>query len=370
MGWVVHFHQGRQHEAHVARRRDPVCVPPPRGAGQAVCGRPGRVPRASGVGAHVRAEARHGPRRGRGLREGSFEARGGPLGDRAPGAGVAARRQRGRVEGLAGVRGGAHPAGGEQGRVPGGALRWGGADTSRHSGQPGARAPGPRAAPARGRLVTRRARPAHHVYFSFGANMAPAVLRRRGITPVEGPVPAVLVPEDGWQLEFRHRAGYATVVRTAQGRATADEVCLRPVRGAAYVLTVDDFDALARAERGYEVREAEVRLSDAHDYVKSGGSELAPGAAVSARIFVSQPDNMLPRGLPPPSRYKRVLVEGARSCKLEAGYVAALEALPETSPQGYGLPDEYYDTPALRRSKAVAVAALLTAVAAFVLTRA
>lgn len=176
-----------------------------------------------------------------------------------------------------------------------------------------------------------------HVYhFAYGANMSSGVLRRRGVMPLTQQPARPVDPHT--ILAFRHRAGFATLLRQAtQPSGTAPAELAAPL-GVLYTLTLTDMDRLRRCEEGYQT-------------MLLPCVPLDPASKpVDALVFSSQPWNLLPESVPPRSQYLEVMCEGAAEAGLPAEYVERLSAVPTVTAAGWGLPDTYYDTPARRAS--------------------
>ena len=186
------------------------------------------------------------------------------------------------------------------------------------------------------------------VYFAYGANLSPAVLRRRGLVAApESGQPAVC---RGRRLCFDHRAGYGNLVEGAGGGGGA--------HGVVYRLGDEDWARLAEAEDGYCLDSVDVRTYD--------------GEALTARAFVSDPALRIittnPDALRPTERYLALLREGAEFHGLDeaySGWLAGLEAVT-------AVPAFYHDTPRARvvRTGGLALLTLATAAVALASARA
>lgn len=173
------------------------------------------------------------------------------------------------------------------------------------------------------------------LYFAYGANMDPAVLARRGVTPAFAR-PAVLVSPPSLRLAFAHRAAFATLVDSRDGGEPATTTS-PPPHGVLYGLDAAGWKALERAEVGYRWTEVGVQAYEA-----------PPSSPTTARAFVSSPLHRLKggRSLPPPAAYLGRLVSGARAARLDEVYCAWLERTAcADPPAGRGLPGVYFETP-------------------------
>ena len=178
-------------------------------------------------------------------------------------------------------------------------------------------------------------------YFAYGANLSPAVLRRRGLAAApESGQPAVC---PGRRLCFDHRAGYGNLVEGVRGGGGA--------HGVVYRLGDEDWARLAEAEDGYCLDSVDVRTYD--------------GEALTVRAFVSDPALRIittnPDALQPTERYLALLREGAEFHGLDeaySGWLAGLEAVT-------AVPAFYHDTPRARavRTGGLALLSLVTAAA-------
>ena len=179
------------------------------------------------------------------------------------------------------------------------------------------------------------------MYFAYGANLSPAVLRRRGLSAApESGQPAVC---PGRRLCFDHRAGYGNLVEGAGGEGGA--------HGVVYRLGDEDWARLAEAEEGYCLDSVAVTTYD--------------GEALTAQAFVSDPALRIvtadPDALQPTERYLALLREGAEFHGLDeaySGWLAGLEAVTG------GVPAAYHDTPRARAVRTGALALLGIAAAA------
>lgn len=177
--------------------------------------------------------------------------------------------------------------------------------------------------------------------FSYGALMADSVLARRGVQPLASE-PAV-VEDAAWCLSFRHRGGYATLLR-CQGPPL--EPAWRQPHGVLHALVPADLERIAAREVGYRLAPLQVRTYG--------------GEARRAAAFVSAPLLQLYRPVPPPRRYLDLLLEGGRQHGLEGGYLAWLASLDACE----GSLDARYDAcPADALAKLLAAGAAATAAA-------
>lgn len=144
------------------------------------------------------------------------------------------------------------------------------------------------------------------LYFSYGSNLLSARLRER--TPSAKPLGVATLP--GHALRW-HKLG-------ADGSGKCDVVAVpsgaEHVQGVVYDIATADKPALDAAEAlgvGYEQQQVSVRLR---------------GQWVSACVYVAL--QVEPRAVPY-GWYKALVVAGAREHGLDAGYLRALEAVPE-----------------------------------------
>ncbi len=200
------------------------------------------------------------------------------------------------------------------------------------------------------------------LHFSYGANMASAVLAKRGVKPLASRPAALADPAT--VLSFCHRGGFSTLVMQPsqrQGGAVA-RLQRENVHGVLYSLTKADMAALQRAETGYVLQPvsvhpypqiADVQCADAglvtrYEPVsimatRGGSASIVPDSAViSATAFVSRPMLRLRSPVAPTDRYLELVQTGAREHGLCPEYVAWLASVPSVSRSG--LPPEYFDT--------------------------
>lgn len=188
-------------------------------------------------------------------------------------------------------------------------------------------------------------------HFAYGANMAPSVLHRRGVSPI-AQQPARIVDSTYTILAFRHRAGYATLLQ--QHHQPCGPAELPAPIGVLYTLSPSDMERLRRCEQGYGTAVLRCELIHAADE-----QHKVPARDVHAVAFVSKPWNLLPKSVPPQSQYLALLQEGGKHAGLPAEYLQRLASVPSVRPDGRGLPDSYYDTP----SRRILIAILLVFVA-------
>jgi len=139
-------------------------------------------------------------------------------------------------------------------------------------------------------------------YFAFGANLSPATLNRRGISPGRAQ-PARL---EGHRLVFDQPGIPVFEPAFASVRPADDEVW-----GVLYELTAEDYATL-RAFEGREYREAKVEV-------------IAGAERIEARTFVTRGAHPERR---PSARYLQVMLEGARHHALPADWIARLSVQP------------------------------------------
>ena len=139
-------------------------------------------------------------------------------------------------------------------------------------------------------------------YFAFGANLSPATLNRRGISPGRAQ-PARL---EGHRLVFDQPGIPVFEPAFASVRPADDEVW-----GVLYELTAEDYANL-RAFEGREYREATVEV-------------IAGTERIGARTFVTRGAHPERR---PSARYLQVMLEGARHHSLPDEWVERLSAHP------------------------------------------
>lgn len=211
------------------------------------------------------------------------------------------------------------------------------------------------------------------LYFAYGANMASATLRKRGVAPLAAQ-PAVL-EDPSLCLSFGHRGGYATVGpqpalggsgggrgRDGPGGGGAaagtaghrPQLWRSPVHGVLYTLLPEDLQRLQRWEVGY-------RRSELAVLTYGGGAEGAERRRPAA-VFQSSPLLRLRAPVAPTHRYLALLLAGAREHQLAGEHLAWLEAL-----QGVAVPPSalggaaYSDTPAESAARGLGAAAFLGA---------
>lgn len=100
------------------------------------------------------------------------------------------------------------------------------------------------------------------LHFSYGANMCPRGLAKRGLTPLSSEPARVTDP--GVILSFRHRGGFATLLlppdapQQRSTPATSPALQRAGPHGVLYSLTPEDMRTLQRAETGYKLVELQV----------------------------------------------------------------------------------------------------------------
>ena len=204
--------------------------------------------------------------------------------------------------------------------------------------------------------------------FSYGANINPYTLNRRGI----GPSASAVARAPGRRLVFIHRGGYASLEEcTAVGDDARDAGLGGRTRGAlgtVHRISKMELAAVRRWEIGYEMREIDVVVADPPGYrwgdddehedgdehgegddareEDEGGAEddLAPGERrVRATVFLTKRTARLKTPVVPFSEYVAKIVGGAESMRLDEGYVAELRALASKAPASNERGREYFD---------------------------
>ena len=178
--------------------------------------------------------------------------------------------------------------------------------------------------------------------FSYGANMAASTLARRGVTPLSSE-PAVAADRDLW-LSFGHRGGYACVDRR-RPPAELQHLCWQQPHGVLHRVTAAGLARLQAREVGYKIGQLAVRTY--------------AGELLTAAAFLSSPLLRLATPVPPPLRYRALLLEGCRQHGLDPNLIAWLERL-EVAPPG-PLDRRYDDCTADALAKSVAVGAAAAA---------
>lgn len=178
--------------------------------------------------------------------------------------------------------------------------------------------------------------------WSYGANMAASTLARRGVAPLSSE-PAVAADRDLW-LSFGHRSGYACVDRR-RPPAELQHLCWQQPHGVLHRVTAADLARLQAREVGYKIGQLAV-LTYA-------------GELLTAAAFLSSPLLRLAAPVPPPLRYRALLLEGCRQHGLDPDLIAWLEQL-EVAPPG-PLDSRYDACPANALAKGVAVGAAAAA---------
>eukprot|EP00040_Diaphanoeca_grandis_P016623 m.86050 g.86050 ORF g.86050 m.86050 type:complete len:285 (-) comp25921_c0_seq1:146-1000(-) len=153
-----------------------------------------------------------------------------------------------------------------------------------------------------------------YVYnFGYGSNLSPTKMIERGIIPVSSQRATLA----NWRLEFNQFGIPPVEPSFANVMESVGDV----VHGVLFQLTLDDFQTLFVGEGDggwYNVAASKVETypPDCHAYV--------------AAIFTSKESKLTHdrRGVPSSTRYKNLLVQGAKEMKLDADYVHKLEQLP------------------------------------------
>ena len=216
--------------------------------------------------------------------------------------------------------------------------------------------------------------------FSFGANINPYTLNKRGI----GPTASAVARAPNRRLVFQHRGGYASLDEVAPGD---DSIGLgggtRGALGAVHRVSKTELAMVRRWEIGYEMKEIDVVVADPPGYSMTilrddGGDEsddecdvindesrngtesssardetggttgcetaLAPGERrVRATVFLTKKSARLKSPVVPFAEYLAKIVSGAESMALDEGYVAELVALMYRAPVSSERGAEYFD---------------------------
>ena len=216
--------------------------------------------------------------------------------------------------------------------------------------------------------------------FSFGANINPYTLNKRGI----GPTASAVARAPNRRLVFQHRGGYASLDEVAPGD---DSIGLgggtRGALGAVHRVSKTELAMVRRWEIGYEMKEIDVVVADPPGYSMTilrddGGDEcddesdvindesrngtqsssardetalgegcetsLAPGERrVRATVFLTKKSARLKSPVVPFAEYLAKIVTGAESMALDEGYVAELVALMYRAPVSSERGAEYFD---------------------------
>lgn len=181
--------------------------------------------------------------------------------------------------------------------------------------------------------------PATTLLFSYGANMAASTLARRGVRPASSQ-PAVVADRELW-LCFGHRGGYACVDRQPPPGEHAPPIAWQQPHGVLHSVTPADLARLQAREVGYRLGQLTVCTY--------------AGEQLTAAAFLSSPLLRLAAPVPPPLRYRNLLLEGCRQHDLDSAFVAWLECI-EVAPPG-PLDCRYDACPADALAKGVAVSA-------------
>jgi hypothetical protein len=196
--------------------------------------------------------------------------------------------------------------------------------------------------------------------------MASSTLAKRGVEVMTSR-PAVIVDPDA-AISFRHRGGFATLIRDPPVHGVDPRVQRENVHGVLYTLSRANMAALQRAETGYTLEAVRVctyppaakppcttaavgSMASGKGSV-SAAENLASAASTSetvsqdrtvlAKAFVSRPMLQLRTPVPPTERYLELLRAGAGEHGLDPAYVAWLASVPSVDRSG--LPPEYFDT--------------------------
>ena len=197
----------------------------------------------------------------------------------------------------------------------------------------------PPSSPAAAATAVAAASP-HRLLFSYGANLSAAVLARRGVAPLRMQ-PAVALDH---ALSFAHRGGYATLLPLHPAQPPPGDALTWPrPPGLLMHVSPEDLQRLRRSEVGYRLASLRVHLPDT-------------GTTTAAAAFVSAPTLRLYRPVPPPGRYRDLLLEGCRQQGLDPEYTAWLESL-EVVPPGGSLDARYDACPANDLAKLLAAGA-------------
>ena len=215
--------------------------------------------------------------------------------------------------------------------------------------------------------------------FSFGANINPYTLNKRGI----GPTASAVARAPNRRLVFQHRGGYASLDEVEAGD---DSIGLgggtRGALGAVHRVSKTELAMVRRWEIGYEMKEIDVVIADPPGYSMTilrddGGDEsddesddndesrngtesssardetalgegcetaLAPGERrVRATVFLTKKSARLKSPVVPFAEYLAKIVSGAESVALDEGYVAELVALMYRAPVSSERGAEYFD---------------------------
>jgi hypothetical protein len=223
--------------------------------------------------------------------------------------------------------------------------------------------------------------------FSFGANINPYTLNKRGI----GPTASAVARAPNRRLVFQHRGGYASLDEVDAGE---DSIGLgggtRGALGAVHRVSKTELAMVRRWEIGYEMKEIDVVVADPPGYSMTilrddGGDEsddesddndesrngtesssardetalgvgcetalgvgcetaLAPGERrVRATVFLTKKSARLKSPVVPFAEYLAKIVSGAESMALDEGYVAELVALMYRAPVSSERGAEYFD---------------------------
>ena len=212
--------------------------------------------------------------------------------------------------------------------------------------------------------------------FSYGANINPYTLNRRGI----GPTASAVARAPGRRLVFVHRGGYASLEEAVDDDAKSAGLGerTRGALGTVHRISKTELAAVRRWEIGYEMREIDVVVADPPGYragdedededgdgdgeehgVGSGGGgggdareedegaaedDLAPGERrVRATVFLTKRTARLKTPVVPFAEYVAKIVDGAESMRLDEGYVAELRALASKAPASNERGREYFD---------------------------
>ena len=184
--------------------------------------------------------------------------------------------------------------------------------------------------------------------FAYGANLSPAALRSRGVSPSASAVGRA----PGYRIGFQHRGGYASLdavdderndgttpgaaETTKQFGSSGTDEKREGAYGVVHRISRSELALVRRWEVGYETREVSVairrRASSADGRTADGRADVARGERlwddetwVTATVFVTKPSARLRRPVPPFAEYHSRIMAGARAVDLPPHYVASLE---------------------------------------------
>ena len=176
--------------------------------------------------------------------------------------------------------------------------------------------------------------------FGFGALLHPSKV------PARQPEWWVCTAPE-YQMEFSHRAGYATLIPLAGGRASPDGMQHRSpgvAHGVVYALTPQELDELKRKERGYDLAPISVRPLE--------GASNEPSPDFIALTFISSPWQRLSSPVTPTRRYADLVASGAAIRGLPEPYLDWLRDEAEQAPaSSTTVPAAHYRTRAQAASR-------------------